>query len=78
MSKPVITEYIRWGLRWRSQNQAQELSEYICWYGDIPALFRTREVARDFRENQYGEYTRNRGWTRPSVIKIRVTLKEIL
>ena len=85
MSKPVITEYTRWGLKWRSQNHAQGRSEHICWLGDSPTLFRTRREARAFQHKQYA-YIRTRrgfkaephGWKLPAIIRIRVTLEEKL
>ena len=53
--------------------------------GLVTALFRTRQQARDFREERFG-YLRDRpdlkaephGWRMPRVVKVKIIVQEVL
>lgn len=69
-----------WALKWYSKNRVDGEQEHIIYEGRLPALFRTRREALDFRENRCYGYFRTRkdllnephGWRVPTCIRVKV------
>ena len=79
----AVKRIIRWGLVWQSNNKRDGKLEHIICAGLTPALFCTRQDARNYRESRYG-YFRDRpylrdepyGWRMPKVVRLRISLEE--
>jgi len=77
-----------WALKYYSKCKLDGVREYLLmnqtFYGKNVAIFKTRQQARDFRDEYYG-YIRDRpdlkaephGWTVPKVVKVVLTMTEI-
>lgn len=73
---------VRWALLWRSDNWLDGRREHLVYDERVPVLFRTRQEARDWRDERYG-YIRERpdlrrephGWRLPLPVKVRVVLE---
>jgi len=78
----AVKRIIRWGLVWQN-NKRDGKSEHIICRDCTPALFCTRQDARNYRESMYG-YFRDRpylrdephGWRMPKVVRLRISLEE--
>ena len=71
----------RWALLWRSRNSLDGLREHIIYENCLPALFLSRQKARDWRDERYG-YIRKRpdlrakpyGWRLPLPVRVNIVL----
>lgn len=76
MSPPRIL----WGLEWQSENRRDGLTRHLVNLPNtLPALFRTRREAREYRRKRYGYIQRRRdlqaephGWKMPRVVRVAV------
>ena len=74
-----------WAAQWRSKNNLDGVTEYIIYdtMTRLPALFKTRQQARDYITKNYG-YIRDRedlrvephGWRVPRAVKVSVVRAE--
>lgn len=68
-----------WGLLWYSRNRLDGVTRYLLYANGLPLLFRTRQEARRWRDENYG-YIRDRedlraephGWRLPAPIKVEL------
>lgn len=75
----VQRQIILWGVLWREINQLDGVTEHLMFDQLQPALFRTRQEARDWIEEEYG-YIRTRpdlhtephGWKMPIPVRVKV------
>ena len=76
-----------WGVLWRSENLLDGKVEQLVFASERqlgPALFRTRDSARRYRDKHYG-YIRDRadlqkephGWKLPRVVRVRATYEPV-
>ena len=73
-----------WGVLWRSKNKLDGEDKHLMFFGSrIPALFHSRQEARDWINDSFG-YIRNRpdlkaephGWRLPIPIRVRIEVKD--
>jgi len=68
-----------WALEWYSKNRIDGEKKHLVHYLGLVKLFRTREKAREYRDERFG-YIRNRpdlrkephGWRLPQPVKVKV------
>jgi len=68
-----------WAAQWHSKNQVDGERTYILCDNCLPALFRTRQAAREFIKLRYGYIARSSdlriepyGWRVPRAVKVNV------
>jgi hypothetical protein len=74
-----VRQIRRWGLLWQSSSNLDGERAHIICDNCMPALFRTRQQARDYANERYG-YIRNRadlrgephGWRMPIPVQMSV------
>lgn len=72
-----------WALQWRSKNQVDGESIHLMWEDGKPLVFRTRALARSYRDEHY-DYIRTwpdlqrepHGWSFPRVVRAIITFEE--
>jgi len=70
-----------WGLKWRSVNKLDGVTEHLIYRNYVPAIFSTRRDAREWAIERYG-YIRYRqdlrnepyGWRMPIAVKVSVAM----
>jgi hypothetical protein len=92
---PTRQVIFRWAVKWSSgpDNIDRKLNEHFCFnqpedmryeYRTVPAFFRTRNAARDWRDRHFG-YLRDRSdlkkyphnWRLPRVVRVDITVTEV-
>lgn len=85
-----------WAIKWRSENHLDGKTEYLVgpfsfsatktpshFDGYTKAIFRTRQIAREFATEKYGYIRRRKdlrrephGWKTPVVVRVTVEVRE--
>ena len=85
---------MKWAVKWRSKNRLDGVTEYLVGDGDFHkpahlsgyyiAVFRTRELARNWVSKNFGYITHRpdlrrepHGWTTPQIVKVKVSVEEV-
>jgi hypothetical protein len=73
-----------WGVQWYSKDRIDGESRYFLWDDGRPALFRTRQLARDWIRERYGDIATRRdlrvepfGWRVPKALRVEVAITEV-
>ena len=73
-----------WGAQWYSKNRVDGEERYFMWDDGRPALFRTRQLARDWTRKDCGYIAHRRdlraepyGWRAPKAVRVEVTLTPV-
>lgn len=71
-----------WGVQWYSRNNLEGETRQFMWHEGRPALFRTRQLARDWIRERYGYIAHRRdlreephGWRVPKAMRVKVTIE---